>query len=114
MEIILSRNCRSFTGSINKAFGYAIQRRGGRFFAKRNSKGHVPPEGHLRFIYACAEMAADGVFIADIRVPASELADALKEAGIRSVADRLTVSPELYPGVFDASQIRELLSDRGL
>ena len=69
MEIILSKRCESFTGSLGKGFGYHIQRRKNGFFAKRNSKGEIPANGHLRFIFFCA-----------YRVYREELREALDEA----------------------------------
>ena len=50
MEIILSKQCESLTGSLGRGFGYHIQRRKNGFFAKRNSHGEIPRDGHLRFI----------------------------------------------------------------
>ena len=78
MEIILSSNCESFTGSLGRGFGYSIQRRKNRFFAKRNSKGIVPPDGHWNFIVACAELAKVGLHISDVRVSCEELKKALE------------------------------------
>ena len=79
MEIILSERCESFTGSIGQGFGYYIRRsRTGRFFGQR-SKGFVPPDGHWRFILACAQMAKNRLYITDIRVSAEELNLALYE-----------------------------------
>ena len=80
MEIILSNNCKSLTGSLGSGFGYHIQRRKNGFFSKQNSKGSVPPDGHWRFILACAELAQNGLHIADIRVERDELREALYEA----------------------------------
>ena len=80
MEIILSSNCESLTGSLGRGFGYSIQRRKNRFFAKRNSKGTVPPDGHWRFILTCAELAKTGLHISDIKASRDEVSDALKEA----------------------------------
>ena len=80
MEIILSKRCESFTGSLGKGFGYHIQRRKNGFFAKRNSKGEIPANGHLRFILTCAELAQMKLHIADIRVSAKELRLAFNEA----------------------------------
>ena len=57
MEIILSKQCESLTGSLGQGFGYHIQKRKNGFFAKRNTKGEVPRDGHLRFILSCAEIA---------------------------------------------------------
>ena len=88
MEIILSSNCNSFTGSLGRGFGYYIKShlsyRSGKesFFSQRNSKGSVPPDGHLKFIFACAELAQNGLHIADIRVSHQELSEALSEAGL--------------------------------
>ena len=83
MEIILSNLCDSLTGTLNKNHGYSIrQSKDGRFYGKRHSKGHVPPDGHLRFILDCAQMAQNSLFISDIRVSPQELDDALREAGL--------------------------------
>jgi len=80
MEIILSNNCKSLTGSLGSGFGYHIQRRKNGFFAKRNTKGDVPRDGHWRFIATCACLAQNGLHIVDIRVTADELRKALFEA----------------------------------
>lgn len=80
MEIIISPMCESITGSLGSGFGYHIQRRKNGFFGKRNSKGIVPPDGHLRFIFTCAELAKNRLHIADIRVSAKELRMAFNEA----------------------------------
>jgi len=83
MEIILSNQCESLTGTLGKGFGYHIQHCKNGFFAKRNAKGYIPPDGHLRFIIACAELAKSGLHIEDIRVKGEELNDALNEAGVK-------------------------------
>ena len=84
MEIILSEQCESLTGSLGKGFGYSIQRRKdhkGRYHLySQRSKWNVPPDGHLRFIFTCAELAQMSLHIADIRVKKEELYDALTEA----------------------------------
>jgi len=80
MEIILSSNCKSFTGSLGSGFGYSIQRRKNRFFAKRNSKGIIPPDGHWNFIVSCAQIAKMGLHFSDIRVSKDEVKEALYEA----------------------------------
>ena len=106
MEIILSKRCESFTGSLGKGFGYHIQRRKNGFFAKRNSNGEIPPDGHLRFIFACAQLAQMKTHITDIRVPRCEFQSALSEAGVSlsgardirhesSAADVLTLKEKL-------------------
>ena len=88
MEIILSKQCKSLTGSLGRGFGYYIKShlsyRSGkeRFFSQRCSKGSIPPDGHWRFIVTCAELAQNGLHIADIRVSRAELCAALMEAGL--------------------------------
>ena len=80
MEIILSNQCKSLTGSLGSGFGYHIQRRKNGFFAKRNTKGDVPPDGHWRFIATCACLAQNGLHISDVEVSWMELQSALYEA----------------------------------
>ena len=85
MEIILSKQCKFLCGSLGKGFGYHIQRRTDldgkiRFWGVRQSKGEIPANGHLRFILTCAELAQNGLHIADIRVSREELKQALYEA----------------------------------
>lgn len=84
MQIFLSVYCKSLSGSVGRGFGYYIRRvpsRNGsvRFFAQR-SKHYVPADGHWRFILACAELAKNGLHIADINVHWQELQEALEEA----------------------------------
>ena len=85
MEIILSKQCEALTGSLGKGFGYSIQRRRdheGRYhFYSQRSKWNVPPDGHLKFIFTCADLAQMGLHIADIRVSRDELVEAVEEAG---------------------------------
>ena len=81
MEIILSKQCESLTGSLGRGFGYFIVRRGKRFFSQR-SRHSVPPEGHWRFILTCAQLAQNKLHIADIRVSREELKQAMYEARI--------------------------------
>ena len=80
MEIILSQRCKSFTGTISRSHGYAIKRTGKRFFSQRCPSKHATPEGHWRFILACAELAAQGLMLTDIRIGWEELQSALYEA----------------------------------
>ena len=87
MEIILSKQCESLTGSLGKGFGYFIQRRRGQdgkyhFFSQRSKHPPIPIDGHLRFIFTCAELAQMGLHVSDIRVPAKELREALEEADL--------------------------------
>ena len=87
MEIILSPQCEAITGSLGEGFGYAIQKRTDhngktRFWSVKYSNGAIPPDGHLKFIFTCADLAQMGLHIADIRVSAKELLEALEEAGL--------------------------------
>lgn len=86
MEIILSKQCEALTGSLGSGFGYFIQGRRGhngsvRFFSQRSKHPPIPRDGHLRFIFTCADLAQMGLHIADIRVSRDELVEAVKEAG---------------------------------
>ena len=81
MEIILTDQCKSLTGSLGRGYGYSIQKRKDRFYSKRDSKGDVPFNGHWCFIKACAELALRGTHISDILVSAKELREAIFEAG---------------------------------
>lgn len=81
MQIFLSKQCESLTGSLGSGFGYHIQKRKNGFFSKRNTCGLVPPDGHWRFILACADIAKRKLHITDIQVHWLELSDALYEAG---------------------------------
>ena len=85
MEIILSKQCESLTGSLGRGFGYFIVSRWSRkdvkyrYYSQR-SRWDVPPDGHLRFILTCAILAQSKLHIADIRVSAKEFRQACKEA----------------------------------
>lgn len=65
---------------LERGLGYHLEQRKNGFFAKRNSKGHVPPDGHWRFIVLCAELARNKLYITDIRVSREEVKQALYEA----------------------------------
>ena len=71
----------SITGYLNKKHGYFIQRRKNRFYGQRSKQKNILPNGHLNFIFDCAQIAKNGLYMTDIRVPAGELANALFEAG---------------------------------
>ena len=86
MEIILSKQCESLTGALGKGYGYFIQRRRGQdgkyhFFSQRSKHPPIPIDGHLRFIFTCAELTQMNLHIADIRVSRDELVKAVEEAG---------------------------------
>jgi len=105
MEIILSKQCESLTGTLGRGYGYCIQKQKDKFVSKRNSKGSIPNDGHLRFILTCADLAQSKLHIADISVTREELADALREARCTTPLYGLTKYPEDYPAVFNAQQV---------
>ena len=102
MEIILSKHCQALTGSLGRGFGYFIVGRWSRkdvkfrFYSQR-SKWNVPKDGHLRFIFACAELAQMKTHITDIRVSRKELTDAIWEAGFHHLADFVVTNPKICP-----------------
>ena len=89
MEVKLSSDCERFTGSFGSGYGYAIKKTKKGFFSQRNSRGIVPPDGHMRFIFTCAEIARMGLHFADVKVEYIELNDALKEAGRHIAAQQV-------------------------
>ena len=80
MQLLLSKQCESLTGSLGRGFGYFIQKRRNGFYGIRNRKGTVPPDGHWRFILSCAELAQSKLHLTDIRLSWQELEQALYEA----------------------------------
>ena len=80
MQIFLSKQCESLTGSLGSGFGYHIQQRKNGFFSKRNTCGLVPPVGHWCFILACAKLAKMKLHVTDIEISWMELQSALVEA----------------------------------
>ena len=108
MEILITKQCEAITGSLGRGYGYHIQRRKNGFFAKRNSNGAIPADGHLRFICACAALPRLKTIIADIRVSRKELREALWEAGFSHLASRCPVlasSASECPDFLSASDI---------
>ena len=79
MEVIVSRLCKSLTGSIGSGFGYFIVQRGDRFYGVRSKHG-APPDGHWKFIEACVFLAKNKLHIVDVNIRAEELQRALHEA----------------------------------
>ena len=101
MEIFITKQCEALTGSLGKGFGYHIQRRKNGFFAKRNSNGEIPADGHLRFIFACAQLAQMKTHITDICVSKDEVLDALISAG----------KIDLWPNLLHVCESCEVKSD---
>ncbi len=93
MKVILSPTCEALTGSLGRGFGYFIVRRKNGFFGVR-SRHNVPPDGHWRFILACATLAYSKLHIADVEIHWMELSDALYEAG-KFTANRQVYSNSL-------------------
>jgi hypothetical protein len=92
MEIILSNHVKSLTGSLGRGLGYHIKHRKNGFFGERNSNGSVPPDGHWRFIIACAELAQMSLHISDIQLSRTELESALNEAHAFIAAQNLRLN----------------------
>lgn len=107
MEIILARTCKSITGSLGKSYGYSITKRDGKFYSIRSPKGPRIRDGHLRFIFACAELARDGFLIADIDIRGKELLQAAREADV----EMETILPDVH---YDAHDIRRIKTYYGL
>lgn len=80
MQIFLSKQCESLTGSLGSGFGYHIEHRKNGFFGKRSQRAQVPPDGHWRFILACADIAKRKLHVTDIEISWMELQSALVEA----------------------------------
>ena len=100
MEIILSKQCESLTGSLGRGFGYYIRgfyckrKNVTHYYAQRSKHPPIPRDGHLRFIFTCAELTQNRLHIADIRVSGEEIYSALKEAGLD--ADMYPFDFEVY------------------
>ena len=117
MEIILSKQCKALTGSLGKGFGYYIRRatdeNGFVHFFSQRSKWGAPKDGHLRFIFACAELAQMKTHITDICVSRRELSDALWEAGQKQVSN-IVLGDDDLPEFLDALQVVVLKNHFGL
>ena len=115
MEIFLSTNCQSFTGSLNKKLGYSIRQRGNRFFSQRTPKGSVPPDGHWRFILECTSIAQTGFLLSNISIHWTELFDALHEAHHFVAADSVYKNgTEAVKLTYNATDILNLKHTFGL
>ena len=115
MQVFLSKQCLSLTGLLRPDLGYYLRStKKGRFFAQR-SRYNVPPDGHLRFIFTCAELAQNKLHITDVKVDWMELQTALYEAKCfvasenvrRNYADKCKAS-------YDARDILNLKTTFGL
>ncbi len=119
MEIFLSKQCESLTGSLGKGFGYFIVGRWSRpdvryrYYSQR-SKWNVPADGHLCFIFACAELAQMKTHITDIRVSRKELREALSEAYPDDHCALLSHHCDNLPDIITASDVLFLKEKFGL
>lgn len=107
MEIILARTCKSLTGSFGKSYGYSVRRSGKQFFSVRSPKGPRIRDGHLRFIFTCADLAQYNFIIANIDVEGEELLEAAREAQVNLDS----VVPDEH---YDAQQVRDIKCNHGL
>ena len=116
MEIFLANGLKPFTGGqLVHGCGYHIQKRKSGFYGVRKSRGIVPQDGHLRFIFACAELARTGLHISDVTLGAVEFHSALKEA--RKFLASQWVKHNLQKGVktqYNAQDIINLKTTFGL
>ena len=101
MEIILARTCKSLTGSFGKYYGYSVTKRDGKFYSIRSPKRPRIMDGHLRFIFACAEMAQYNFYIANIDVEGKELLEAAREAHV----ELDSVAEDMH---YDAQNVRDI------
>ena len=116
MKVILSSQCISLTGMLERGLGYHLEHRKNGFFAKRNTKGFVPSDGHWRFIVLCAELTQNQLYITNIRVSREEVQAALKEAGLPlsgardvrhelNAADILSIASECHSDIKKGSAL---------
>ena len=115
MEIILSKNCASLTGAINKKNGYYIKSQTDKngvvkFFGVRKSKGYVPPSGHIYFIFECAKLAEQKLYVDNIIITAGEIDDALEEA----TDGKLSLHWSPRDEIVNAKQVLQLKKELGL
>ena len=113
MKIILSPTCKSLNGMLNGHYGYAVQKRKNGFYGVRTTHRDIPPDGHLRFILACAQLARTHLYIADIRLSTEELCDALVEAHYFIAAQKAKANANAK-ATYDARDIINLQHTFGL
>ena len=89
MKVILSNRCLSLTGMLERGLGYHLVKRKNGFYARRDSKSFVPPNGHWRFIVLCSEIAQNGLYITDVDVHWMELQTALYEAHLFQASEHV-------------------------
>ena len=108
MELILTKHCKALQGTLVPTLGYFIVKRGDRFFSVRSGHG-VKNDDHWKFIVACAELAHQRLYIADIRVSGYELKTALTESSLFYSALKVDVDYE-----YSAEEVLNFKTTRGL
>lgn len=86
MEIYLNPNTKSLTGILDKNHGYYLRspwKSSGKLMSFAQRMPSAPPDGHWRCICDCAALAQQKLIITGIRLSGFELAEALREAGMR-------------------------------
>ena len=115
MQLFLSKQCESLTGSLGSGYGYAVQKRKSGFYGVRNTRGTVPPDGHWRFIVACAQLACAKLHVTDIEVHWMELQTALYEAHLFQASEHVRRNyADKCKATYNAADILNLKTTFGL
>ena len=81
MKLYLTKMCESLIGTLDFRTGYHIHAFRGGLCIRRNAKGYVPNDGHLRMILSCAKLVNAKIYLRDVRLSVKEFREALDEAG---------------------------------
>ena len=81
MKLYLTKTCESLIGALDLRTGYHVHVFRGGLCIRRNAKGYVPTDGHLRMILHCADLVNAKIYLRDVRVSIKEFREALDEAG---------------------------------
>ena len=115
MKVILSNRCLSLTGMLERGLGYHLVKRKNGFYARRDSKGFVPNDGHWRFIVLCSELAQNGLYITDVKIDWLELQSALYEAKCFTASRQVRQNyADKYKASYNARDILNLKITFGL
>ena len=94
--------------------GYFLVKRKDNFYSVR-SKHYVPADGHIRFIFLCAELAQNKLHITDVKVDWVELKTALYEAHFFMAAQQVRDNyANKGKDAYDARDILNLKTTFGL
>lgn len=114
MKVILSKQCESLTGMLRTDLGYFLVKRKDNFYSVR-SKHYVPADGHIRFIFLCAELAQNKLHITNIEVHWVELKTALYEAKCFVASEQVRRNyADKCKATYDARDIINLKTTFGL